>query len=143
MTIRVGPATSAETRELRHAVLRPGQPLGVLDSPDEASSLNVAAWDGDRIVGCVRIFPKPFGGQAGAWQLRSMAVDPSYQGRGVGRAVLDAVVAIARDRGATMLWANARTAALGFYERAGWVAQGEEFIHGDSGLPHYVITLQL
>lgn len=139
--LRVGPATNAQTRGLRHAVLRPGQPLGVLDSPADDVALDMAAWDGDRIVGCARILPSPFEDEPRAWQLRSMAVDPAYQGSGVGRQVVAALVAAARERGVPLLWANARTSALGFYRRLGWTVHGEEFIHSDSGLPHHVITL--
>jgi len=141
--IRIATATTAEVREIRHRVLRPGQPLGVLDSPDDERSVHLAAWDGDRVVGTVRILPAGHTGDPEAWQLRSMAVDPEYQGQGIGRRLLEAVVEEARRRGVGLLWANARTSALGFYTKAGWQAHGEEFLHPASGLPHYVITREL
>lgn len=141
--LRISPATTADVRELRHAVLRPGLPLGVLDGPDDERSVHYAAWDGDRVVGTVRILPAAYDGEPAAWQLRSMAVDPGYQGRGIGRLLVDAIVAEARARGVPLLWANARTAALGFYTKGGWQVVGEEFVHGSSGLPHYQIVLPL
>jgi len=148
--IRIGPATSEEIRELRHQVLRPGRPLGVLDSPDDLRTLQYAAWDGGRVVGCVRILPAPWPGadsadppEPRAWQLRSMAVDPTYQGHGIGGRLLAAIEAEARARTIPLLWANARTAALGFYRRAGWRVVGEEFVHPESGLPHFRIVLAL
>jgi GNAT superfamily N-acetyltransferase len=72
-----------------------------------------------------------------------MAVDPSMQGTGVGRLVLAEGMNAARESGSSLLWANARTSALGFYERMGWKVIGEEFIATDSGLPHYPMAIPL
>lgn len=141
--IRVGPASLADVRELRHRVLRPGQPPGVLDGPDDTVSVHYAAWDGDRVVGTVRILPAAYDSEPDAWQLRSMAVDPRWQGRGIGRLLVDAIVAEARSRGVPLLWANARTSALGFYRKGGWHVVGDEFVQQASGLPHYRIVLSL
>ena len=44
--------------------------------------------------------------------------------------------------GAPLMWANGRVSALGFYERLGWDAVGEEFSYGPADLPHYVIRLE-
>jgi GNAT superfamily N-acetyltransferase len=72
-----------------------------------------------------------------------MAVDPSRQGTGIGGQVLAAAVASAAEAGAPLLWANGRTAALRFYQRHGWLVAGEEFVAGDTGLPHFPIILPL
>ena len=72
-----------------------------------------------------------------------MAVDPSRQGSGVGAQVLSQAVAAAREAGAPLIWANARTTALGFYLRHGWQVAGEEFLASDTGLPHHPIRLDL
>ncbi|MEM6750997.1 MAG: GNAT family N-acetyltransferase [Planctomycetota bacterium] len=77
-------------------------------------------------------------------RLRGMAVSPEAQGLGVGRAVLEALLAEAQRRddapsgngavsggglgsGGGWWWANARTSALGFYERQGWRVVSAEF----------------
>jgi predicted GNAT family N-acyltransferase len=44
--------------------------------------------------------------------------------------------AYAAEHGATRLWCNARTPAVGFYERHGWTTVGEEFDVPPIG-PHY------
>jgi GNAT superfamily N-acetyltransferase len=72
-----------------------------------------------------------------------MAVDPGRQGTGIGAAVLAAAVAAARAAGAPMIWANARSTALGFYRRYGWQVAGEEFVTSDTGLRHYPMLLEL
>jgi GNAT superfamily N-acetyltransferase len=72
-----------------------------------------------------------------------MAIDPSRQGSGVGRQVLEVAVELARAAGAPRMWADGRTSALGFYERLGWQVVGEEYIVAASGLPHRRIVLDL
>jgi GNAT superfamily N-acetyltransferase len=72
-----------------------------------------------------------------------MAVDPSRQGSGVGAQVLSEAVGAAREAGAPVIWANARTTALGFYLRHDWEVAGEEFLTSDTGLPHFPILLGL
>jgi GNAT superfamily N-acetyltransferase len=70
-------------------------------------------------------------------QLRGMATDAQYQRGGVGRAVLTLVHQYAQEVGYP-LWCNARVSAMGFYEKLGWVAEGEEFDVPDVG-PHYIM----
>ena len=149
MSISIRRVAVEEIFPLRHAVLRPGRPVSYSVYSQDEGAIHVGAFDDGMLVGCATVFPDPWPGSAGepaspkAWRLRGMAVDPSQQGSGVGRLVLDEAVAAAREGGAPLLWANARTAALGFYERMGWRVVGEEFIAGDSGLPHKPMTLDL
>lgn len=73
-----------------------------------------------------------------AWRLRSMATEPELRGSGVGSAVLQAAIDHVASFGEALLWCNARTPARRFYERAGFVAVGEEWIEPDIG-PHVVM----
>ena len=149
MSIEIRRVAVEEIFPLRHAVLRPGRPVSYSVYSQDEGAIHVGAFDDGMLVGCATVFPDPWPGSAieapspKAWRLRGMAVDPSQQGSGVGRLVLDEAVAAAREGGAPLLWANARTAALGFYERMGWRVVGEEFIASDSGLPHKPMTLNL
>lgn len=63
-----------------------------------------------------------------------MAVLHEWRCRGVGGAILEFLVDCARRRGDTVLHLNAQTHAIGFYERHGFIAHGEEF--QDAGIPH-------
>lgn len=70
-------------------------------------------------VGCVALVPMPDGG----YEVAKMAVSPAAQGRGVGRRLLEAGIAWARERGARRLYleSNARLApALHLYEAVGF-----------------------
>ena len=128
---------------LRHAVLRPGRPVTYSVYSEDAGAVHIGAWDDGELVGCATVFPDPWPEEPQAWRLRGMAVDPSRQGTGIGGLVLAAAVAAAREAGAPLLWANARTAALRFYRRHGWDVAGEEFVAADTGLPHFPIVLEL
>jgi GNAT superfamily N-acetyltransferase len=149
MSLVVRRARVDEILPLRHAVLRPGRPVSYSVYSQDEGSVHIGAWDDDMLVGCATVFPEPWPGsdlqaaEPRAWRLRGMAVDPSMQGTGVGRLVLEEGVAAVRDAAAPLLWANARTSALGFYERLGWRVVGGEFIAGDSGLPHFPMLILL
>ena len=116
---------------MRHAVLRPGQPPSAAVWERDDESVHIGAWDGDALVGCATVTP-----EAAAWRLRGMAVDPTRQRGGVGRAVLEAAVEVVSDAGGAEIQANARTTALPFYEAMGFTAVGEEFVTSATGLPH-------
>ncbi len=132
--------SAAETRPLRQAILRPHQPVEQLvypgdDSPDAAHF--GAVLDGD-LVGIGSIYREPPHGETndGAWRLRGMAVAPQLHRKGIGSLLLHACVDHARQHGGTMIWFNARTPAIPFYQAHGFQVRGEEFVLPGIG-PHY------
>lgn len=70
--------------------------------------------DGARLAGCAAIEPY---GTAGL--LRSVAVDPSQQGRGLGTQLTEAAIALARGRGIQTLYLLTET-ATDFFTRFGF-----------------------
>jgi GNAT superfamily N-acetyltransferase len=139
--------TAAETITVRWPILRPGFPreTAVFDGDDAPATLHLGAFDGERPVGVASIYlaacpAKP--DVSPAWQLRGMATLPEVRGAGFGKALLDACVAAARERGAAILWCNARTSAADFYARNGWRIVGEEFDIPTVG-PHFRMFLPL
>src|SRR5512139_3165683 len=69
-------------------------------------------------IGCGRLLPDGHIGR--------MAVRAPWRGRGVGRAILDVLIGLARQRGDPSVVLNAQTQAMPFYARAGFVASGPE-----------------
>ncbi len=132
------------TRQLRRSVLRPtflpGQPLPGDDLPD---AVHLGAFDGSSLVSACLIFPQACAWQPGrpAWRLRGMATDPAARGTGAGTAVADAAAEVARERGAELLWCEAREPAVSFYQRRGWQLHGERFAT-DYG-PHRYMWIEL
>src|SRR6185312_11294108 len=63
---------------------------------------------------------------AGISEIRQLWVDEKYRGRGYGRALLDAMIAEARNRGVLRIWvASYDFQAPGLYERAGFTRMAE------------------
>lgn len=131
-------------RPLRHAVLRPGQPPSASAYPqdDDPQTLHLAAYDdAGAVVGCATYFPEPLDGEP-AWRLRGMATAPAARGQGYAGEMLTRGLAELGDRGACLLWCNARTSAAGFYERFDFERRGAEFDLPMLG-PHYVLVRTL
>jgi GNAT superfamily N-acetyltransferase len=135
--------TSAEARSVRLPVLRPGLPsdTAIFDHDDDPGTRHFGVFDGARLIGVATFFAEPYSlsPRARAWRLRGMATLPDMQGRGGGRALVEAGVAVARADGAELMWCNARVSARGFYEKLGFKAVGDEFVLPVAG-PHYVMV---
>lgn len=84
-----------------------------------------SAWFGDEIAGCGAL--KQLGERRG--EIKSMRVADSFLGQGIGRAMLDHLVAEARLRGMESLWletgsSEAFMPAIRLYENAGFTRCG-------------------
>jgi predicted GNAT family N-acyltransferase len=140
--LRIEVVPGATTRELRRAVLRPSWPVGsTMHGDDNPDAVHLAALDDDgRVVGAVLVLPRDYPPRPavnGAWQLRGMATTPQRRGQGIGAAMVAAAVEQVRLQGGVFLWCDARTNAVRFYARHGFTAEGDEFIHEETGIPHY------
>ncbi len=139
--MRISPVPVADTRSLRHAVLRPHEPPEAIIAHEPAGAVAFAAHDDrdERPVAVGLVGPE---GGPGSWRVRGMATEPEARGRGAGAAVLEALIAHARANGATLVWCNARVRAVTLYERAGFRAVSDEFEVDRIG-PHYRMELSL
>ncbi len=70
-----------------------------------------------------------------------MAVRAKWRHRGVGRRLLDRLVRIADSRNLPWVFLHAQSAAVGFYEQAGFTREGDIFM--DAGIPHQKMLLTL
>jgi ribosomal protein S18 acetylase RimI-like enzyme len=109
----------------------------------------VAVVDGE-VAGYVRLARAgPLAASAHVLTINGIAVDPSRQGRGVGRALLDAAVAEARGRGARRLTLRVlgdNEPARRLYAAAGFVVEGElrgEFRLGGRYVDDVLMALDL
>ena len=132
----LGEVVPADLVDLRRTVLRDGRDDLPASAPtDDAPStlhLGVRSPDGS-VVGCVTVLADPLPGRA-SLHLILMAVDPAWQGRGVGRALVGTVQDAATAAGFDV-WAAARSSALAFYAALGFHPLGDTF-DGAMGLPH-------
>jgi GNAT superfamily N-acetyltransferase len=133
------------TRALRRQVLRPHWTLEQVAAAETPGGGGLAVLlGGDLVVACASVREEPMPGdpRPGDWRLRGMASDPAVRGQGYGALALTAALDHARAHGGMRVWCNARTPAVGFYERYGFVATGEEFDLPDAG-PHYLMWVAL
>ncbi len=70
-----------------------------------------------------------------------LAVLKPWRGRGIGRQVLDAVIDYARAQGMPEVTLHAQCHARGFYEKAGFAAEGPEF--DECGIRHILMKKRL
>jgi predicted GNAT family N-acyltransferase len=103
--------------------------------------VHLAAVDEDgRVVGACVLLPRPYPlrpEEDGAWQLRGMATAPELRGQGIGAAVVAQALIEVGTRGGRLLWCEARTGAVAFYRRHGFVVDGPEFEHAETGIAHF------
>jgi YbgC/YbaW family acyl-CoA thioester hydrolase len=77
----------------------------------------------------------------GVARIGRMAVDRALRGGGVGREVLRALLAQARQRGDREAMLHAQRSAIAFYAREGFAARGNPF--EEAGIPHQEMALPL
>ena len=74
-------------------------------------------------------------------QIGRMAVLKEWRGLGVGSALLEALLQMARTRGFSKVFLNSQIRAVAFYSRHGFKVAGGEFM--DAGIPHVRMVLHL
>jgi predicted GNAT family N-acyltransferase len=90
--------------------------------------VHVLVFDGDVPVGTGRL-DLDYGGKVGR-----VAVVATHRRAGVGKALMERLHAIARERNHVRLWCNAQLTAVPFYEPLGYVASGPTFV--EAGIEH-------
>jgi predicted GNAT family N-acyltransferase len=121
-------ADRAALRAVREQVFVREQAVPIELEWDEFDPLcqHVVAEAAGQAIGSGRLLPDGHIGR--------MAVLESWRGQGVGSAILEALLRLARDSGIRRVRLNAQSRAVAFYRRQGFIAEGEEFI--EVGIPH-------
>jgi predicted GNAT family N-acyltransferase len=123
---------------LRQAVFceEQGVPPDLERDADDAAALHVVVLDGARVIGTCRVL-----GEGPSVRLGRMAMAREWRRRGLGAILLAAAEGLAADRGAREVEIHAQVSALGFWERAGYVAEGPEF--EEAGIAHIAMRRTL
>lgn len=101
---------------------------------DDPKALHFVARDHERMVtGCARLLE--------SGQIGRLAVLRPFRRRGIGKALLEAVLAAAKARGMTAVWMHAQTHAEPFYEKFGFQPEGGRFM--EAGIEHVMMRKQL
>ncbi len=135
-------ATEADMPEVaalrtRVFVVEQGVPPEIEQDAADATAVHVLSRDdAGRVVATGRLLVH--GRTAG---IGRMAADASVRGRGHGAAVLAELHRQATLRGVAEIELHAQVSARGFYERAGYVAVGEEY--EEAGIAHVTMRRRL
>lgn len=125
--------------KLRNEILR--QPLGLSLTPDELEAekkdILIGAFDDDEMLACCLMTEM----DNRSLRLRQMAVQNNLQGKGIGASMMHFAEIVARDKGYKKLVMHARKTVMGFYEKLGYKAIGDEFI--EVTIPHYIMEKNL
>jgi predicted GNAT family N-acyltransferase len=134
-TIDVRAVVTAAEREAAYEIRRrvfqkeQGVPSEIEFDSDDHSAVHVIATAGGAVIGTGRLVV-----HAGYAKVGRMAVLREWRGSGAGRAILRALMAEAAERGSARIVLHAQVHAIGFYERNGFRAVGDEF--DEAGIPH-------
>lgn len=105
-----------------------------LDEHDPVCVHALAIRNGNEVAGTGRLLPAmPEEGRRTS-HVGRMAVVKDARGHGVGGAILERLVAAARERGDEVVALSAQVHALGFYRRHGFEPHGEVYL--EAGIEH-------
>ncbi len=128
--------------QLRFLVLR--EPLGLSYSEEdiakEFDQFHFCFFREDKILGGLIIHPvEPE--SDGVFKMRQVAVDPDFQGQGIGTQLVLFCEDFVRGWGGTRLTLHSRIGARPFYEKLGYQSLGEPFV--EVGLIHFLMEKEL
>ncbi len=124
---------------LRRAVFcdEQGVPERLERDAHDPAALHLVVADGGAVVGTCRLVPT----RGGSMRLGRMAVARERRGEQLGALLLTGAHDIARQEGAGEIELHAQLAVRGFYERAGYVAEGAVF--EEAGIAHIAMRRAL
>jgi N-acetylglutamate synthase-like GNAT family acetyltransferase len=111
---------------LRFKILREpwNQPIGTATDDLEERSVNAFIERNGVVVACGRLQEN----EGGVGQIRYMAVDEKFRGKGLGKLILKSLEEQARQRGLHKIELQARDNAVQFYEGCGYTVKEKTFL---------------
>lgn len=135
-----------DTLELRHKILRPNGDLESCQYPGDNDELtfHLGAYEDDKLVSVASFYMDNHPQVPAEYQfrLRGMATDEDNRGQGMSSALLRTAFPLIKKNHVNTIWCNARTSAVGFYEKVGFKPIGEEFEIEGIG-PHILMIKDL
>ncbi|TDP58204.1 GNAT family N-acetyltransferase [Flavobacterium dankookense] len=134
--------TFQEAFAVRHPVLRKGKPIEscFFKGDDEVSTTHFGIYENDKLVGVASLFNQnhDYFSEQTQIQLRGMAVLESHQKMGLGEKLLSHCESFLKKEKKALLWFNARSSAVPFYEKQDYQKSGDSFEILDIGT-HFVM----
>lgn len=110
--IEIQKVNADDLLEIRHVVLWPDKPREFVKVPEDAYGIHFGLYLDGVMVSVISLFA-----EGKNVRFRKFATLPGFQGKGLGSKLLQHAITYAQTEGYTRMWCDARTDALGFYER--------------------------
>ncbi len=126
--------------DLREEVLRKPIGLSLKNEDLSADALDIifVAEVDDKIIGCVML---QHTADSKSLKLRQMAVYDDWQGKNVGRKLIEAAEAYSAAQKKKRIVLHARVIAVPFYEKQGYAITSDYFF--EVGIPHVIMQKEL
>lgn len=135
-----------DTHDLRHKILRPNQDIADCKYPgdEDDGSFHLGAYVDDKLVSVASFYIDRHNDIEDEFQyrLRGMATDVEHRGKGYSLALLQTAIPLIEKNNIHVLWCNARSGALGFYQKVGFNVMSDEFEIEGIG-PHFVMSKRI
>ena len=135
---------ASDTYSIRQQVLIPDhdpKKVKFESDEDEDVSFHLGAFEESKLVSVASFFYErnPIFKDEHQYQLRGMATIPEYQGQGLSSELLNMAFPIIKQNFCTLLWCNARTSAIGYYEKVGFKIQDDKVFEIEGIGPHVLM----
>jgi predicted GNAT family N-acyltransferase len=142
LKVEIKEVTIEDILPLRQEVLRNGKPLEecFFDGDSSINTIHLALFINKKIIGAATLLNdshKNFTFESQI-RLRGMAIKPNVQKIGLGKRLLHHIEKESKKKAPVLLWFNARTTAVDFYKKEGFLVEGKEFNMNGVG-PHFLM----
>lgn len=138
--------TDLETYSVRHAVLRIGKPIETCQFEGDhlPTTHHFGYYQNNNLTGIISIFKNnnSIFAPSNQYQIRGMAVLELHQKKGIGDLLVKHSEEYCKILQSDLIWFNARTAAIGFYEKLNYTKVGIAFEIKDVG-EHFLMAKSL
>jgi GNAT superfamily N-acetyltransferase len=136
MGIEIRKITADDTLAIRHQVLWPGKSADFVRVAEDEDAHHFGSFADEELVSVISLFP-----DQDSMRFRKFATIHTFQNKGLGSKLLEYVISYSRHQQYKMLWCDARSSALAFYERFGFEKFSEPFFKEHIG--YYKIRKEL
>ena len=137
--------SSNDTISIRHQVLRQGKPIETchFDGDNLESTIHFGFFVNKILIGVISCFKNnSIFDSENQYQFRGMAVLESFQNQGIGKKLVIYSENYLATKNTNLIWFNARFVAISFYQKLGYLIDGDGFEIGDIG-EHFLMFKQL
>jgi predicted GNAT family N-acyltransferase len=116
-----------------------GLPWQIVRDESQADYFHAAILRQNSVVAYGQLIPQ----DKSVYQISQMVVKPGYQGQNFGSKILLFLIKQAREEKAIALTINARTTAVGFYQKFGFKTHGKQFCSATTRISHITMNKKL